>query len=328
MASEPRPLRLAHTSDVHLGAHASGPRGRGEPRNRRLEAGFRAVVDLARERAADVLLIAGDFFDHARIGGELAAFAAAQCNRFPGATVLLPGNHDPIGAHGPYERHDIERMAPRLHLIREPLAVAADVRESADCERLIAAAVERFGKLDVLVNNAGIGDAPGRGKAVWELTDGEWLDGIAVNLHGTFWCTRAALAHMRPRGEGAILNVASGMGMRATPQSPAYAAAKAGVISLTQSVAAAVARDGVRVNCITPGLVAQSPPATAEEAAAIRQRGRFITARRLGEAWELGPLALFLCSDASAYVTGANYCIDGGGLAGGVAPTGWDPADG
>ena len=211
---------------------------------------------------------------------------------------------------------------------REPLAVAADVRESADCERLIAAAVERFGKLDVLVNNAGIGDAPGRGKAVWELTDGEWLDGIAVNLHGTFWCTRAALAHMRPRGEGAILNVASGMGMRATPQSPAYAAAKAGVISLTQSVAAAVARDGVRVNCITPGLVAQSPPATKEEAAAIRQRGRFITARRLGEAWELGPLALFLCSDASAYVTGANYCIDGGGLAGGVAPTGWDPADG
>ena len=211
---------------------------------------------------------------------------------------------------------------------REPLAVAADVRESADCERLIAATVERFGKLDVLVNNAGIGDAPGRGKAVWELTDGEWLDGIAVNLHGTFWCTRAALAHMRPRGEGAILNVASGMGMRATPQSPAYAAAKAGVISLTQSVAAAVARDGVRVNCITPGLVAQSPPATAEEAAAIRQRGRFITARRLGEAWELGPLALFLCSDASAYVTGANYCIDGGGLAGGVAPTGWDPADG
>ena len=211
---------------------------------------------------------------------------------------------------------------------REPLTVAADVRESADCDRLIVAAVERFGKLDVLVNNAGIGDAPGRGKAVWELADEEWLDGIAVNLHGTFWCTRAALAHMRPRGEGAILNVASGMGMRATPQSPAYAAAKAGVISLTQSVAAAVARDGVRVNCITPGLVAQSPPATEEEAEAIRQRGRFITARRLGEAWELGPLALFLCSDASAYVTGANYCIDGGGLAGGVAPTGWDPANG
>ena len=120
MASEPRPLRLAHTSDVHLGAHAAGPRGRGEPRNRRLEAGFRAVVDLARERAADVLLIAGDFFDHARVGAELAAFAAAQCNRFPGMTVLLPGNHDPIGAHGPHERHDLERMAPRLRLIRDP----------------------------------------------------------------------------------------------------------------------------------------------------------------------------------------------------------------
>lgn len=120
MAPEPRPLRLAHTSDVHLGAHAASPRGRREPGNRRLEAGFRAVVDLARERAADVLLIAGDFFDHARVGAELAAFAAAQCNRFPGVTVLLPGNHDPIGAHGPHERHDLERMAPRLRLIRDP----------------------------------------------------------------------------------------------------------------------------------------------------------------------------------------------------------------
>ncbi len=208
---------------------------------------------------------------------------------------------------------------------REPLTVVADIRESADCERLVAAAFECFGQLDILVNNAGIGDAPGRGKAVWELSDEEWQDAIAVNLHGTFSCTRAALRYMRDRGSGVILNIASGMGMRATPQSPAYAAAKAGVINFTQSVASAVARDGIRVNCITPGLIAQQPPANEAEADQIRQRGRFITARRLGEAWELGPLALFLCSDASSYVTGANYAIDGGGLAGGVAPTGHEP---
>lgn len=208
---------------------------------------------------------------------------------------------------------------------REPLALATDIRSSADCDRLVQQTVDHFGQLDILVNNAGIGDSPGRGQAVWELDDQAWEDAIAVNLNGTFSCTRAALRHMRTRGAGVILNIASGMGMRATPQSVGYAAAKAGVINLTQSVASAVAREGIRVNCITPGLVAQQPPATDEEAEQIRQRGRFITARRLGEAWELGPLALFLCSDASSYVTGANYPIDGGGLAGGIAPTGLQP---
>ena len=79
------------------------------------------------------------------------------------------------------------------------------------------------------------------------------------------------------------------------------------------------------MNCITPGLVQQQPAANEAEAEMVRQRGRYITARRLGQAWELGPLALFLCSDASSYVTGANYPIDGGGLAGGVAPTGHAP---
>ena len=208
---------------------------------------------------------------------------------------------------------------------REPLTLPTDITSSADCDRLVEATLERFGRLDILVNNAGIGDAPGRGKAVWEILDDEWLAGIAVNLHGTFYCTRAALPPMRDQGSGVILNIASGMGMRATPQSPAYAAAKAGVINLTQTVASAVARDGVRVNCITPGLVEQRPAETPEEAEAIRTRGRYITARRLGQAWELGPLALFLCSDASRDVTGANYPIDGGGLAGGVAPTGYAP---
>ncbi len=118
--SDPRPLRLVHTSDVHLGAYSASPRGREEPRSRRLEAGFEAVIDLACGTNADVLLIAGDFFDHARIDASVAEFAANQIDRFPGFTALLPGNHDPIGAYGPYERHDLEALAPRLRLLREP----------------------------------------------------------------------------------------------------------------------------------------------------------------------------------------------------------------
>ncbi len=208
---------------------------------------------------------------------------------------------------------------------RAPLTIAADITSSAECDRIVAATVEHFGRLDILVNNAGIGDAPGMGKPAWELSNEEWEGAIAVNLHGTFACTRAALGPMREQGSGVILNIASGMGMRATPQSPGYAAAKAGVINFTQTVASATVRDGIRVNCITPGLVAQQPPANEAQAEQLRQRGRFITARRLGEAWELGPLALYLCSDASSYVTGANFPIDGGGLAGGIAPTGHAP---
>ena len=117
---EGRALQLVHTSDVHLGAYSASPRGRDEPRNREIEAGFRAVIDLACERPADVLLIAGDFFDNARIGDEIIEFAVEQLDRFPGVTVLLPGNHDSIGRGGPHERHDLQQLAQRLRLIREP----------------------------------------------------------------------------------------------------------------------------------------------------------------------------------------------------------------
>ena len=206
---------------------------------------------------------------------------------------------------------------------REILAIQVDVTKSSSCENLITQTLSSFGRLDILVNNAGIGDGPGRGKRIWELSDDEWRDAIAVNLDGTFYCTRSVIPIMQQQKTGVILNIASGMGMRATPQSPGYAASKAGVINLTQTVSAAIARDHIRVNCITPGLVAQQPASNIEESQQQIERGQFIPAGRLGEAWELGPLALFLCSDAASYVTGANFCIDGGGLAGGIAPTGY-----
>ena len=122
-------MRLVHTSDVHLGAYAASPRGRDEPRNRQLEAGFRSVIDLASKTEADVLLIAGDFFDNARIGDEIVEFAVEQIDRFPGRTVLLPGNHDPIGKSGPYERYDLELLAQRLHLVRDPEGEFVDLPE-------------------------------------------------------------------------------------------------------------------------------------------------------------------------------------------------------
>jgi NAD(P)-dependent dehydrogenase (short-subunit alcohol dehydrogenase family) len=214
---------------------------------------------------------------------------------------------------------------------REPLVVPTNVQSAAECNALIESTVERFGRLDVMLNNAGIGDRRGAGNRIQDLDDADWLDTIEVNLHSTFYCSRAAVRQFMKQGPGGvIINVSSGTALRSFPQSMGYAAAKAGVISLTKSLAAQLVGEDIRVNCIIPGFVAQAPAADADEAAMRKQRGRFITARRLGEAWELGPLAVFLCSDASSYVTGESFSIDGGGLAGGIAPTGYvlnEPAE-
>jgi len=209
---------------------------------------------------------------------------------------------------------------------REPLIVPTNVQQSDQCDALIAKTVAHFGRLDIMVNNAGIGDARGAGSRLWDLSDADWQDTIEVNLFSTFYCSRAAAKQLVQQGEGgAILNVASGTALRSTPNSFGYAAAKAGVISLTKSLAGMLVGENIRVNCIIPGFVAQRPPQSDEEVERLKARGRFNTARRLGEAWELGPLAVFLCSDASSYITGESIAIDGGGLAGGIAPTGFAP---
>jgi 3-oxoacyl-[acyl-carrier protein] reductase len=122
-----------------------------------------------------------------------------------------------------------------------------------------------------------------------------------------------------------IITVASGMGLRGNPTGLAYGAAKAGVIALTRSLAVMLMPHRIRVNCIIPGFVAQRPPENEQEADFMRERGRFMPVKRLGEAWELGALAVFLASDASSYITGQGFAIDGGGLAGGYAPVGFAP---
>lgn len=209
---------------------------------------------------------------------------------------------------------------------RRPFIVPTNVQSSAACDNLIARTVEHFGRLDIMLNNAGIGDRRGAGSKIWDLEDADWHDTIEVNLHSTFYCSRAASRVFREQDQGGVIvNVASGTALRSSANSFGYAAAKAGVISLTKSLAGMLAGENIRVNCIIPGYVSQHAPASQEEYERVQARGVFNTIGRLGEAWELGPLAVFLCSDASSYVTGESFVIDGGGLAGGIAPTGYRP---
>lgn len=217
----------------------------------------------------------------------------------------------------------IEETAAAIRdLGRRAIAVPTDVRRSEQVDALVAACLEQFGRLDVLVANAG-GGGGAAGKAPHEVTDAEWRDTLDTNLSSAFYCARAALAPMRAAGGGVIITVASGTGLRGHPPGWAYAAAKAGVIALTRSLALAYATENIRVNCIVPGFVAQRPPQDAAEAERRARQARFIPVGRVGRADELGPLAVFLASEASSYITGEHFVIDGGGLAGGIAPTGW-----
>jgi len=206
---------------------------------------------------------------------------------------------------------------------REALVVPTDVAESDQVDRLVRSAIDAWGRVDVMIANAGGGGGAAL-KDVAEITDDEWRDTIDINLSSAFYCTRAILPHFREQGGGNIINVASGTGMRGDPRLIVYGSAKAGVVTFTMSVANQVARDNIRVNCIVPGFVLQKTLESPDEISATRGRGRFIPVGRVGEAWELGPLALYLASDASRYVTGEAFVIDGGGLAGGFAPAGWD----
>jgi NAD(P)-dependent dehydrogenase (short-subunit alcohol dehydrogenase family) len=240
------------------------------------------------------------------------------------ALALAEAGADVVCAARTKEQIDATAEAVRA-LGRRALAVPTDVRSSAQCAALIEAGVTEFGRIDIMLSNAGIGDARGMNVDFWDLNDDDWHDTLDVNLSSAFYCGRAAAKAMADQVGGVIINVASGTALRAYAQNFAYGAAKAGVIALTKSMAVMLQRYGIRVNCIIPGFVAQRPPATPEIAEMMRQRARYYPVQRLGEAWELGPLAVFLASDASSYVTGQGFILDGGGLAGGVAPVGFAP---
>ena len=203
------------------------------------------------------------------------------------------------------------------------LAYTADVTDSSQVDAMVDACVREFGAIDIMVANAGggvQGDWP-----FWEYPDDAFETVLATNLKSNFYCGRAAARYMVERGEGGvIINTSSGTALRGN-RSFAYPTAKGGQISLTKSMATMLGPEGIRVNVIVPGYVAQQAARDEREAATREQRGARIPVRRIGEWWELGPLAVYLASDASRYVTGQMFIIDGGGLAGGIGPTGFVP---
>jgi NAD(P)-dependent dehydrogenase (short-subunit alcohol dehydrogenase family) len=208
------------------------------------------------------------------------------------------------------------------------LVVPTDVTDTAQVNRLIESSLAEMGRIDVLINNAGIVRGE-RSKAMWEITDEDWRVGINVNLSGGFFCSRAVSKYFADQKRGKIIMVASGEGFRGQRNSFMYNTAKAGVVNLTRVMALTLAEFNVRVNCIVPGFVDtyDNQPEEYQKVMAERRAARklFVPVGHTGIPDDIGYVALFLCSDASEYITGGCFISDGGGLAGGFATTGYAP---
>jgi 3-oxoacyl-[acyl-carrier protein] reductase len=188
------------------------------------------------------------------------------------------------------------------------VGVAADVISPDEVRALVDRALESFGAVDVLVNNAGITgpDAP-----LWETTDEDWEKVLGLNLTGVFYCCRAVVPHMRERGSGAIVNVASISGKEGNPNMIPYSVSKAGVICLTKALAKEVIHDGVRVNAVAPGVI-ETPLLDQLQPEAIEYMRSKVPMGRMGSPEEVAAVVHFLASDAASFVTGQTYDVSGG----------------
>lgn len=185
-------------------------------------------------------------------------------------------------------------------------ALTADVASTADVERVVADAVARTGRIDVVFNNAGLL----RDRVLWKLDDDDWDAVVGVSLGGTFRFTRACVPHFRERGYGRVVNVTSYTGLHGNVGQAAYAAAKAGVIGFTKTAAKELARFGVTVNAISPNAQTRMIESIPEEQRQALESQ--IPLGRFGDPEEIVSAVLFLASRDAGYVTGAVLPVDGG----------------
>lgn len=227
------------------------------------------------------------------IGRSLALIMAAQ-----GAKLVLSARN-------------AEALAQLVEEIQaaggSAVAVAGDVSSAAAANELIEAGVQAFGRIDVLVNNAGIT----RDALLLRMKDEDWDEVLNINLKGAFLCTRAAAKVMSKQRFGRIINISSVVGEMGNPGQANYCASKAGLLGLTKSVARELARRNVTVNAITPGFIVTDmtealPEKTREELAAQIPLGR------LGSAEDIAHAVVFLASDQAGYITGQTLGVNGG----------------
>ena len=184
-----------------------------------------------------------------------------------------------------------------------------DVTDPQAVERMVADTIARFGRLDIAVNNAGIG---GEAKPTGEYSLESWRKVIDTNLSAVFYCMRYEIPRMLEQGQGVIVNMASILGTVGYATAPAYVAAKHGVVGLTKSAALEYGKQGLRINSVGPGFIKTPLLAGALDEQAQAYLSGLHAMGRMGEAQEVADLVAYLCSDEATFLTGGYYLVDGG----------------
>jgi NAD(P)-dependent dehydrogenase (short-subunit alcohol dehydrogenase family) len=206
------------------------------------------------------------------------------------------------------------------------IGAIGDVSAAEDAERMVAETVAGLGRLDVLVNNAGIQPVDWYFR-VEETPEEVWDRILGVNLKGTFLMSKYAIPRIREAGGGAVVNMASVQGLQSMPRVPSYAASKGGVLSLTRNMALDYAREGIRVNAVCPGTIDSEMVRAAARAeggdieANVRRYGAFHPIGRIGVPEDIAQAVLFLASPRAGFITGEHLSVDGGFMAQGAWAT-------
>jgi len=236
-------------------------------------------------------------------GSDGIGFATARLFLSEGATVVITGRSKEKGT----------KAVKELRKLGEAEFIQGDVSKAYSAKKMVDGTIARFGRLDILFNNAGIFI----GGLAEEMTEEEWDQVIGVNLKGTFLVSKFAIPYMKMQHSGTIINSSSELGLVGDMGCPAHCAAKGGITVMTKAMALDYAKDNIRVNCVNPGTI--STPMLAKVARESRDPRSYlehecgaIPIGHIGRSEDVANAVLFLASDEASFVTGSTLSVDGG----------------